>query len=75
MGFIALMGSQRGRVVRAAAGVVLIVAGVLAGGGWWAVAVVGLLPLAAGVFDFCLLGPLMRMPLAGAKMRDRLRTR
>ena len=75
MGFVTFMGSQRGRAVRAAAGLALIAAGALAGGGWWTLAVVGLLPLAAGVFDFCLLGPLLRMPLAGRELREKLRTR
>jgi hypothetical protein len=72
MGFFAFMGSTTGRIVRAAAGLALIIAGALAGGGWWALAVVGLLPLAAGVFDFCLFAPLMRLPMGGKALRARL---
>ncbi len=45
-----------GRIVRAVAGIVLIVIGLLLvkGTGGWILAIVGLLPLAAGVFDWCL---------------------
>ena len=50
--FFAFMASAAGRITRIAAGVVLIVVGVLLGGGWWALAVVGLVPLAAG-FSMC----------------------
>jgi hypothetical protein len=33
------------------------------------VAVVGAVPLAAGLFDFCLFAPLFGAPLSGAKIR------
>lgn len=69
MGLVRFMGSQAGRAVRIAAGLLLIVVGVLLGGGWWTLAVIGLLPLAAGVFDFCLLGPLLRKPMSGPRFR------
>lgn len=58
MAIVNLMQSTGGRAARAAAGAVLVAVGVVLGGGWLALAVVGLLPLAAGVFDFCLLAPL-----------------
>jgi len=64
------LGSQPGRIVRIVAGVALVALGVLAGGGWLALSVVGLLPLAAGVFDFCVLGPLFRLPFVGPKFRQ-----
>jgi hypothetical protein len=64
------LGSQPGRLVRIGAGLALIVVGVVLGGGWLAVAVVGLLPLAAGVFDFCILGPLFRLPFTGRRFRE-----
>jgi hypothetical protein len=60
-GFLA---STNGRIARGAAGVALIVLGIALGGGWWALAVIGLFPLAAGIFDICLSGPLVRLPLA-----------
>ncbi|GAC1445775.1 MAG: hypothetical protein NVS3B26_26770 [Mycobacteriales bacterium] len=69
MPFIAFMAGQAGRVLRILVGLVLIAAGIALGGGWYALAVVGLLPLAAGVFDFCLLSPLFRLPLSGKGSR------
>lgn len=70
MSFINFMASGAGRAVRIAAGVVLVVVGLALGGGFIALAVVGLVPLAAGVFDFCLFAPLARLPFAGAKIRS-----
>jgi len=58
------LGSRPGRVVRAGAGIAMIAIGLALGGGWVALAVVGIVPLAAGVFDFCLLAPLVRVPFA-----------
>jgi hypothetical protein len=61
--------------VRGAAGLILIVVGGLMSGAWWALSVVGLVPLAAGVFDFCVLGPLRRLPFAGRGLRNSLQHR
>ena len=72
MAFVEFLASKAGRWTRAVAGLVLIVIGVMLGGGWWALAVIGLVPLAAGVFDFCLLAPLMRRPLRGRDFRTSL---
>ncbi len=47
----------------------MIVIGIILGGGWYILAAAGLLPLAAGVFDFCLIAPLLRRPMAGKKFR------
>ena len=69
------LGSTPGRVVRVVVGLALIAAGVSAGGGWLAVAVIGLLPLAAGAFDFCVLGPLFRLPFGGRAFRAACSTR
>lgn len=63
MGFVKFMESTAGRVARAAAGLVMIVVGVSLGGAWLALAVAGLLPLAAGVFNFCLFAPLFHAPM------------
>ena len=54
MGFSKITASTAGRSVRVLAGVALIVVGAILGGGWWALAVVGLVPLAAGALDICL---------------------
>jgi Inner membrane protein YgaP-like, transmembrane domain len=65
MPIVRFLESKPGRLTRAAAGVVLIALG-LALGGWWAVlAAVGVVPLVAGVFNFCLLRPLFHHPLRG----------
>jgi hypothetical protein len=69
MGFSKFMASTTGRVVRVIAGVALIVVGGLLGGGWWALAVVGLVPLAAGVLDVCLFNVLFGQPLSGKAVR------
>lgn len=75
MTVLAFLGSQPGRVVRVVAGVALIIAGVLLGGWWLALAAVGLLPLAAGVFDFCVLGPLFHLPFVGPRFRQAMTAR
>jgi len=63
------IGSTPGRFVRVVAGFGLIVVGVVAGGWWLALAAVGLVPLAAGLFDVCVLGPLFRLPFGGRAFR------
>ena len=69
MGFSKFMASTAGRAVRIIAGVALIVLGALLGGGWWALAVVGLVPLAAGALDICLFNALFGKPLSGKVVR------
>ena len=69
MGFSKFMASTAGRAVRVVAGVALIVVGGLLGGGWWALAVVGLVPLAAGALNICLFNVLVGQPLRGAAVR------
>jgi hypothetical protein len=69
MGFSKFMASTTGRAVRVVVGVALIVAGGLLGGGWWALAIVGLVPLAAGTLDVCLFNVLFGQPLSGKVVR------
>jgi hypothetical protein len=69
MGFSKFMASSAGRAVRIIAGVALIVVGGLLGGGWWTLAVVGLVPLAAGALDVCLFNVLIGQPLSGKAVR------
>ncbi len=73
MAFLNFMVSPAGRLLRIVVGIVLIVVGLLGigGTGGIVVAIIGLLPLAAGVFDFCLAGPLFGAPLRGADIRQR----
>lgn len=69
--FISFMASTTGRIVRIAAGLALIAWGVLGLGGTTGtiVAVIGALPLLAGLFDFCVFAPLFGAPLSGPKIR------
>ncbi len=71
-GFLQFIASQNGRILRALAGIALIVIGYLVGDtAGWIIAIIGLVPLAAGVFDFCLLAPLMGRPFWGRDIRRR----
>jgi len=69
--FVKLMASTTGRLVRIVAGIALMAWGLLGiqGTGGMVVAVVGLLPLVAGLFDFCIFAPLFEAPLNGPKIR------
>ena len=69
--FIKFLASPTGRVVRALAGLALIVWGLmgLTGTTGILVAVIGLVPLLAGSFDFCVFAPLFGAPLSGPKIR------
>lgn len=68
--------SQTGRIVRGIVGIALIVIGLLLVNGdasWgWILVIVGLVPLAAGVFDFCLFAPMFGKPFKGADLRAAL---
>ncbi|MFD1663525.1 DUF2892 domain-containing protein [Streptomyces caeni] len=63
------LGSQNGRAVRAILGVAFIVIGATLGGAWWALAVVGLLPLATAILDVCLVAGLAGRPVSGKALR------
>jgi hypothetical protein len=69
--FIRFMASTTGRMVRIVAGIALIAWGLWGLGGTTGiiVAVVGAVPLLAGVFDFCVFAPLFGNPLSGPKIR------
>lgn len=70
-GFVNFMASSTGRAARIIAGIVLIALGLLVIKETTGiiVAVIGLLPLAAGVFDFCVFAPLFGRPLSGPQIR------
>jgi Protein of unknown function (DUF2892) len=72
MGFVAFMSSMAGRITRAVAGAALVVVGAVLGGGWLVLALVGLVFIAVGVFDVCLLAPLFKQPLSGKAVRAKL---
>ena len=67
MAFVKFMQSWAGRLLRIAAGGVMMWYGLtqMAGPGGFTVAVVGVVPIAAGVLNFCLLGPLFGVSLMG----------
>ena len=69
--FAKFMASTAGRITRIIAGILLIVLGlfVVQGVGGIIMAVVGLLPLVAGIFDFCVFAPLFGDPMSGKKIR------
>ena len=63
MKFAQFMSSKSGRLLRIVVGVVLIVAGLqMKSTGGNILAIIGLVPLAAGVFGWCLLAPLLHTP-------------
>jgi len=70
--FIKFMASTAGRVTRVVAGIALILWGLMGIGGTTGivVTVIGLVPLLAGLFDFCVFAPLFGAPLSGPKIRS-----
>ena len=75
-GLFNFLASRNGRIVRAVAGIVLIVIGLIVvfgndSTGGWILVVIGLVPLAAGVFDFCLFAPLFGLSFKGEELRAR----
>jgi hypothetical protein len=73
-GFFRFIASPTGRVVRVVAGLALILIGLLAIGDiWgWILAIVGLVPLLAGLFDRCVFAPLFGLPFVGPRLREAL---
>jgi len=69
--FVSFMASTAGRITRIAAGIALIAWGLMSLGGTTGaiVALVGAVPLFAGLFDFCVFAPLFGNPLSGTKIR------
>ena len=60
MAFVAWMSKPAGRILRIVAGLILVGVGLYFQGLWgYVVAVVGVVPILAGVFNFCLLGPVL----------------
>ncbi len=72
MAFAQLMNSTAGRILRIVVGLAMIGIGLFAVQGpvGIATAVVGAVPLAAGVFDVCLMAPILSVPWSGAKIRS-----
>ena len=69
--FVTFMASTAGRITRVVAGVILVELGIfLHSLGGTIVAIVGLVPLLAGLFDFCVFAPLFGAPMSGPKIRS-----
>lgn len=68
---VKFLATSTGRAIRIAAGVGLILWGLLglAGATGIVVAIIGLVPLLAGLFDFCVFAPLFGAPLSGPRIR------
>ena len=67
MEFARFMASPVGRIVRIVAGVVMIVVGLrsVGGTGGLVLAIAGVLPLGAGLFNFCGIAPIIGAPFWG----------
>ncbi|RPI90137.1 MAG: DUF2892 domain-containing protein [Chloroflexi bacterium] len=71
--FIKFMASTAGRVTRIVAGIALILWGLMGINSTTTgilVIVIGLVPLLAGLFDFCVFAPLFGAPLSGPRIRS-----
>jgi hypothetical protein len=67
-GFVGFMRGTLGRVIRALLGVLLIWWGFWGDAGWL-VGLIGFVPLAAGLVNFCVFAPLFGCPMSGPKIR------
>ena len=72
--FFRFIASRAGRWTRIVAGLALIAIGLawVHGVGGWVLAVVGLVPLLAGLFDLCVFAPLFGLPFTGPCLRRAL---
>ncbi|MCO6449722.1 MAG: DUF2892 domain-containing protein [Caldilineales bacterium] len=68
---IKFLASGAGRITRIIAGIILVALGVvvMANTAGYIIAIVGLVPLLAGIFDFCVFAPLFRNPFWGKQIR------
>lgn len=68
MAIATFMASPTGRIARIIMGAVLIVLGLVAGGGvGTALIIIGLLPIATGVLNVCLIAPIVGAPFKGGR--------
>jgi fatty acid desaturase len=70
--FFRFIASTTGRIVRIVAGLILIAIGIWwVTGVWaWILIIVGLVPLLAGLFDWCVFAPLFGLPFVGPRLRS-----
>ena len=67
-GFAKFINSPAGRIARIVVGLALIVWGYTSGG--IVLIIIGLIPLAAGALDLCLISVLLGGPISGKKLRE-----
>jgi len=69
--FYKFMASQNGRIIRAVAGILLIVVGIFIPDSTIGVIliIIGLVPALAGIFDYCVFAPLFGCPMKGSQIR------
>ena len=74
MAFVKFMTSGLGRAARIALGIVILSVGLLVIKGipGTLMALVALIPIAGGVFDYCLVGAALGYPFWGAEARKKL---
>lgn len=71
--FFRFIASQSGRELRVIAGLAIIGAGTIGKEKTsWPLLFAGLVPLSAGLFDKCLLGPLAGKPFSGKQLREEI---
>jgi hypothetical protein len=64
------MASPIGRIIRIVAGAILIAVGIaMKSTGGYVIALIGALPLVAGIVDVCIFAPLFSMPFTGKAIR------
>ncbi|HMB23389.1 MAG: DUF2892 domain-containing protein [Chloroflexota bacterium] len=70
--FVKFMAATAGRITRIVTGLALVLWGWMGLGGatGLVITIVGLVPLAAGLFDFCVFAPLFGAPLSGPRIRS-----
>jgi len=69
MAFAEWMAGGAGRALRVLAGLILIGIGIYVRGNWGVlIAVVGVVPVLAGIFNFCLIAPILGAPFRGRRL-------
>lgn len=72
--FLRLMNSPLGRFARMFLGTLMVWYGAKLGGALGNImAILGLVPFLAGIFNLCLLAPLFGYPMSGKKMKEILK--
>lgn len=69
--FVHFMASATGRLLRIVAGAALIAWGLISmtGSNGYIVAAIGALPILTGIFNICVIAPLLGAPISGWKTR------